>query len=236
MKDKIFLLGVGLNNLTITQTLEYIEKGLLRTGKKYYIVTPNPEILTIADKNKEYKKVLNNAELALNDGVGNILASKFLGRPLKEVIHGVDLTENLCRDVSKQPITVGFLGAGSGVAEKTAECLREKYPNLKINFTEEEWDFNKKYPLTDILFVAFGSPKQEFWIAENLKKLPVRIAIGVGGSFDFISGKVKRAPLFIRSLGLEWLFRLITQPWRIKRQTRLLKFVYLILREKITGI
>lgn len=85
----------------------------------------------------------------------------------------------------------------------------------------------------DILFVAFGSPKQEIWIAENLDKLPVRVAIGVGGAFDFVSGKVKRAPVWVRKIGLEWLFRLILQPWRIKRQLRLFKFVFLVLGEKV---
>ncbi len=233
MEDKIFLLGVGFNNLKILEVLEFIKKGLSKQGEKWYVVTPNPEILTIANNNPGYKKVLNNAKLALADGIGVLAASKIEGKPLKEVVHGVDLTEMLCKEVSKQPITVGFLGAGPRVAELAAECLREKYPGLKINFTETEWDSKKKYPQTDILFVAFGSPKQELWIAENLEKLPVKIAIGVGGAFDFISGKVRRAPLFIRRIGLEWLFRLIIQPWRIKRQIRLIKFVYLVLKERL---
>ena len=232
MENKIFLLGVGVNNLKIKEVLEFMIKGLGKNEKKYYVVTPNPEILVIADGDSNYKKVLNGAKLALPDGIGVMMASKLLSVPLKERIRGVDLVENLCREVSKQPITVGFLGAGPHVAELTAECLREKYPGLKINFTEEEWNFEKKYPDTDILFVAFGSPKQEIWIAENLAKLPVKLAIGVGGAFDFISGKVRRAPVFVRNLGLEWLFRLMIQPWRIKRQLRLIKFIYLVFKEK----
>ena len=232
MKNKIYLLGVGFNDLTLNEVLEFIKKGLVKSEEKYYIVTPNPEILTISQKDKDYEKVLNGAKLALPDGIGVLVASKIVGKPLKEIIHGVDLTEMLCKEVSKQPITVGFLGAGPHVAELTAECLREKYPGLKINFTEEEWDFKKEYPKTDILFVAFGSPKQEFWIAENLEKLPVRVAIGVGGSFDFISGKVRRAPKWIQRLELEWLFRLILQPKRIRRQLRLIKFIFLVLKEK----
>ena len=85
----------------------------------------------------------------------------------------------------------------------------------------------------DILFVAFGFPKQEQWIAENLDKIPVKVAMGVGGAFDYISGNVPRSPVFIRKLGLEWLFRLIIQPWRLKRQLALFKFIYLVLREKL---
>ena len=232
MKNKIFLLGVGINNINIDDTLEFIIKGLGKNEKKYYVVTPNPEILVIANANHNYKKVLNNAKLALPDGVGVMLASKFLSKPLEQRVTGVDLVENLCREVSKQPITVGFLGAGPHVAELASECLREKYPDLKINFTEQEWNFEKDYPKTDILFVAFGSPKQEIWIAENLNKLPVKVAIGVGGAFDFISGKTKRAPVIFRKLGLEWLFRLFMQPWRIKRQLRLIKFIFLVFKEK----
>ena len=91
------------------------------------------------------------------------------------------------------------------------------------------------FPKTDILFVAFGSPKQEKWISENLSKIDVKVAIGVGGAFDFISGKVKRAPVWIRNLGLEWLFRLFIQPWRIKRQTKLAEFVLLVIKERIFG-
>ena len=232
MKNKIFLLGVGINNINIQDTLEFIIKGLGKNEKKYYVVTPNPEILVIANANDNYKKVLNNAKLALPDGVGVMLASKFLSKPLGQRVTGVDLVENLCKEVSKQPITVGFLGAGPHVAELASECLREKYPDLKINFTEQEWNFEKDYPKTDILFVAFGSPKQEIWIAENLNKLPVKVAIGVGGAFDFISGKTKRAPVIFRKLGLEWLFRLFMQPWRIKRQLRLIKFIFLVFKEK----
>lgn len=234
MENKIFLLGVGFNNLRINDVLELIIKGLVKNEKKYYVVTPNPEILVLADGDVNYKKVLNEAKLALPDGTGVIIASRLLSKPLRGKIHGVDLMENLCKEVSKRPITVGFLGAGPNVAELTAECLREKYPGLKINFTKTEWNFEKKYPETDILFVAFGSPKQEIWIAENLSKLPVKVAIGVGGAFDFVSGKVRRAPVFVRKLGFEWLFRLIIEPWRIKRQLRLIKFIFLVCKEKIS--
>jgi N-acetylglucosaminyldiphosphoundecaprenol N-acetyl-beta-D-mannosaminyltransferase len=229
---KKFLLSVGFSDANKHEVLEFIITGLRKSAEKYYVVTPNPELLVIANNNDQYKKVLNGAKLALPDGIGVIIAGRILGVPLKERIHGVDLVESLSKEVSKQPITVGFLGAGPNIAELAAECLRKKYPGLKISFTETEWNFEKKYPETDILFVAFGSPKQEIWIFENLEKLPAKVIIGVGGAFDFISGKVKRAPLILRKFGLEWLFRLITQPWRLKRQLRLVKFIFLVLKEK----
>ena len=140
MENKIFLLGIGFNNLKINDVLELIIKGLVKKEKKYYVVTPNPEILVLADGDVNYKKVLNGAKLALPDGIGVIIASRLLLKPLRERIHGVDLMENLCKEVSKRPITVGFLGAGPNVAELTAECLREKYPGLKVVFASEEWN------------------------------------------------------------------------------------------------
>ena len=230
--DKIFLLGVGFSDASMKEVLEFIVTGLQNQSEKYYIVTPNPELLVIASKDDNYRKVLNSAKLALPDGIGVIVAGKIMGKPLKERIHGVDLVKSLCKEVSKQPITVGFLGAGPNIAELTAECLRKNYPGLKVGLVSEEWTEELKNKKADILFVAFGSPKQEIWISENLERLPAKVVIGVGGAFDFISGKVRRAPLILRKTGLEWLFRLIIQPWRLKRQLRLVKFLYLVLREK----
>jgi N-acetylglucosaminyldiphosphoundecaprenol N-acetyl-beta-D-mannosaminyltransferase len=231
--EKILMLGVGLTNVTEQEVLEFIVTGLEKQKEKYYIVTPNPELLVIADKNSGYKTILNRAKLALPDGIGVMIAARLIGKPLKARIHGVDLMENLCREVSNRPITVGFLGAGPGVAEQAAECLKKRYPRLKVGLVTSEWSEALKDKKIDILFVAFGSPKQEIWIADNLKALPAKIIVGVGGAFDFISGKVPRAPKVFRSLGLEWLFRLSIQPWRIKRQLSLIKFVVLILKEKL---
>ena len=232
--DKTFLLGVGFNNLTETEVLEYIVKNLQKQRKKYYIVTPNPELLVIANNDKDYKKVLNGAELALPDGIGIIIGSQLLGKPLKQRITGVDFMEMLCKEVSKRPITVSFLGAGPNVAVKTSECLQKRYPGLNVGWVAQEWSEELKNKETDILFVAFGSPKQEIWISEHLNELPIKVAVGVGGAFDFVSGNVRRAPGFMRRLGLEWLFRLVIQPWRIKRQLSLVKFSYLILKEKFS--
>ncbi len=234
--EKISLLGVGITKASRQEILEFIYRGLEKLHEKYYIVTPNPELLVIADKDRDYKNILNSAKLALPDGVGVMLGARILGKPLKDRITGVDLVKSLSNYVAKQPITVSFLGGGPGVAEKTSECLRKMYPGLNVGWVSQEWTDDLKNNKTDILFVAFGSPKQEVWIKNNLKNLPVKVAIGVGGSFDFISGKVPRAPKVLRDFGLEWLFRLIIQPWRIKRQFSLIKFVYLIFKEKFGKI
>lgn len=270
MFKKNFLLGVGITNALEKNILEFILENLKTSSEKYYIVTPNPEILVFANKNKDFKNILNNARLALPDGMGVILAGKILGRNFKERVTGTDLVKNLCKIVSKQPITVGFLGGGPKIAEKTAECLRKKYPGLKVVFAASEWPekddrgsrvenssqkieggslihfqssivknpsstFNHLSSSIDILFVAFGFPKQEQWMSENIHKLPVKVMMGVGGAFDYVSGKVPRAPVFLQKLGFEWLYRLIRQPWRIKRQLALLEFIFLVLKEKFNS-
>lgn len=231
--EKIFILGVALTDAIEKEVLEFIITGLDKQTEKYYIVTPNPELLVIANGDKEYKGILNEAKLALPDGIGVMMAAKLLGVTLRQRIHGVDLVKSLCREASNRPITVGFIGAGPNVAEITSECLIKMYPNLKVGMVASEWSSALKDKKIDILFVAFGSPKQEMWIASNLSTLPAKVVIGVGGAFDFISGRVRRAPLFLRQVGLEWLFRLIIQPWRIKRQLSLIKFVLLVIREKL---
>lgn len=289
MIEKKNILGVGITNATKKEVLEYIVKSIENFKKKLFFVTPNPEFLVLANKNPKFKNILNRADLASADGIGVIIAAKILGKSLKERFAGVDLVESLCKEVSEKPITVGFLGGRDRVAETAAECLRKKYPGLKVVFAQEEWPNSlgawqprvsgdvrlqnpksqslnssslsksrlqsgakptfsspesglprsnytldaRRYPLIDILFVAFGAPKQEFWISENLEKIPVKIAIGVGGAFDYISGRIPRAPFFVRKLGMEWLFRLILQPWRLKRQLALLEFIWLVIREKL---
>lgn len=230
--EKISLLGVDFTNATEAEILEFIYTGLQENIKKYYIVTPNPELLVIASKDKQYKNILNGAKLALVDGIGVMIAARFMGKHLKQRITGVDFVESLCGYISNRPITVSFLGGGPGVAEKASECLKKKYTGLKVSWVSTEWNDLLVDKKTDILLVAFGSPKQERWIYENFDKLPSKITIGVGGAFDFISGNVPRAPKKIRSLGFEWAYRLIVQPWRIKRQFSLIKFVFLVMREK----
>lgn len=232
MLRKNNVLGVGITCETENDILEYILWSLKSKTEKYFIVTPNPEIVLYANLHAQYKKILNEAKIALPDGIGVFLASAFLGHRLKERIAGVDFMEEICKRSVDQPIRVGFLGGGAGVAEITAGCLKEKYPWIKVGFAGEEWKERGSIYKLDIIFVAFGAPKQEEWIYKHLEHLPVKVAMGVGGAFDYISGNVRRAPFMIRAVGLEWLFRLAIQPWRWRRQLALPKFVRLVLRER----
>ena len=232
IKKKI--LGIEFTDSDLNSILEYIDEKLQKNEKKFYIVTPNPEILIISRKDPDCKNVLNHAEIALPDGVGVLFAGRILGERLKERITGVDFMEMLSERLSKRPITVGFLGGRDSVADETAECLRRKYPGLKVSFVSQDPPESLQSIKCDMLFVAFGSPKQEKWIAQNLESLSIKAAMGVGGAFDIISGRIPRAPSFVRKLGLEWLYRLIREPWRIKRQFRLLEFVFLVFLEKLS--
>ncbi len=247
------VLGVKIDDISITEVVEIVTGWLSKPGK-YYIVTPNPEIVLMVQKDQELKKIINNADLSIPDGVGLRLGTDIVCNT-----PGVEVMEELVKLAADLGFTVAFLGGRDQVAKKTQECLIKKYKNLKVIFAESggEVDNNgnviartrrsrgrsnleKRLPQplrgfamterVDLLFVAFGPPKQEKWIAKNLHKLDIKIAMGVGGSFDYLSGKLPRAPKWIRNLGFEWLFRLIIQPWRFKRQLYLLKFIFYILR------
>jgi N-acetylglucosaminyldiphosphoundecaprenol N-acetyl-beta-D-mannosaminyltransferase len=244
---KIDVLGVGFTNTPENQILEYIVSFLKKGKGKCFITTPNPEILVYANHHKPFQDILNSAEISLADGVGVVVASRLLGKPLKNRITGIDFMKNLCEIVSRQPITVGFLGGKGDVALRAAECLRLEFPKLQILLAEAgnpdektaDWliDFSRQSlakdqrPKTiDILFVGYGFPKQEQWIYENLDQLPVRVAMTVGGAFDILSASLPRAPRFLRQIGLEWFWRLLLQPSRITRQVKLLEFVWLVLK------
>lgn len=231
MADKIEILNIGVSNVDYDDVLEKVEKWLEKGAGKHQIVTPNPEILMNAQSNPAFSKVLNEADLALPDGVGLLWAGRILGKPLKARVTGVDVMEKLCGMAEERGFRVGLIGGKQGVAIKAADCLKKRYPKLKVLVAREEWD-EKARGVIDILFVAFGAPKQELWIKENLGRLPVRVAMGVGGAFDYLSGEIPRAPLWIRNLGFEWLLRSIRQPWRLRRQMALFQFAFLILKER----
>lgn len=228
------ILGVKVDDVSLDEVLKIVDGWLVNKGK-HYIVTPNPEIVMMAQKDAELKNIINNADLGIPDGIGLKLAGDIVCNT-----PGIDLMERIIELAQDKGFTTGFLGGRDNVAKKVVECLSKIYPKLKITFAESGGEVDENGRLLklfkilkcDFLFVAFGPPKQEKWIAKNLDKIPVKVAMGVGGSFDVISGMVPRAPIFIRKLGFEWLFRLMLQPWRIKRQLKLLKFVWLLTKRK----
>lgn len=201
------------------------------TKGKTFVVTINPEIIMLMKKDPEYKKAVESADLIVADGAGILMAGKLFGKRFPGRIHGSDLVDLLSSRAEANNLSIGLLG-GRGVAQTTADKLKNKYPQLNVAFAEDEWVNGQS---SDILFVAFGSPKQEKWIYENKENLNAHLIIGVGGAFDYMSGKVRRAPLWIRKIYMEWLFRLIRQPWRVKRQSQLIVYISNVAKERIVG-
>ena len=216
----------------------------LKDGKKRYIATPNPEFVAAAQKDEEFRQVLTNADLSITDGRGIQLAARFLGMPVPERIAGTDFMAELCKRFLELQIPVFLLGGENGSADKCAKKLINDFSNLQIaGFFEgdagEAGDTETANAINrtnaQVVFVAYGAPKQEKWIARNLHKLTnIKAAMGVGGAFDYISGNVSRAPIFMRKLGLEWLWRLFKQPRRFNRIFRaVIIFPLLVLKEKM---
>ena len=231
---KTEVMGVGITNASKSIILEYLNNFINKVAKKIHVVTPNPEMIVLASKNIGFKKALNNAQIALCDGMGLYFAAKFFGKNLKERVTGINLMESICEMANEKPITVGFLGGGLGVAEDASECLKQRYPNLKVGFTGSEWRNSEASgeKSLDILFIAFGVPKQELFMMNNLEKLPVKVMVGVGGAFDQIVNPTLRSPKIIDAIGFGWLYRLIRQPWRWKRQLALIAFIKLVIKFK----
>ncbi|HEX9664505.1 MAG TPA: WecB/TagA/CpsF family glycosyltransferase [Patescibacteria group bacterium] len=223
------ILGVEIDKITRGDARQRF-KDFIYSKNQHYIVTPNPEIIIAAQKDDDYKKILNQSSLSLPDGAGLYLAGLIFKDQIRERITGTDFVEDICQLAQKNNWSLYLAGGAGQTARRAADNLRQQYPKLKIaaaeeGMTPENFSFDSQDIINkinragpQILLVAFGAPKQEKWIYYNLNKLKtVQVAMGVGGAFDYISGNVKRAPAWMRKMGLEWLFRLLTQPWRLNR-------------------
>ncbi|HLG25729.1 MAG TPA: WecB/TagA/CpsF family glycosyltransferase [Candidatus Gracilibacteria bacterium] len=225
-KGRVTILGVPFDVITEKETVELLLEKTSRHDGHFFVATPNPEMLLEARKNPPFQKVLNETDLNIPDGTGVIMAAKFLKKPLKGRVTGTDIMKKLCEKFTHET-KVFLLGGSDGIAEKTKEVLRHGNPHLNIVGThagspshEEEQQIRKKINDSgaNVLFIAFGAPNQELWLHRTLPHLPhVRLAMGVGGAFNFIAGVRKRAPVWMQKIGLEWFFRLIQEPRRIKR-------------------
>ncbi len=262
--ESINILGVRIDRVNMAQALTLISEWV-NADTKRYIVTPNIEFIMAAQDNKEFKDILNSADLAIPDSsrfgwANQIIEAK---SPIEKialwpfftlsklnfikpfpVTTGTDLVYQVAREFSKSGHSIGLIGGNKGVAENAAECLKAKCPALKVAFALEgprirvngEPENSQNHSLIykdlsrcSILFVALGHIKQELWIKKHMREIDAKVFVGVGGAFDYISGSVPRAPKIFRNLGLEWLFRLAIQPWRIKRFGSLVRFVFLVL-------
>jgi N-acetylglucosaminyldiphosphoundecaprenol N-acetyl-beta-D-mannosaminyltransferase len=238
MRKLTQVLNVPFDAVTMKEAIARV-KILLNTEGQYFICTPNPEIVMEAQKNQELMSILREADMVVPDGIGVVWASKYSSIRLKERVAGYDLTQNLFSELAGTDQTFYFFGGAPGVAAEAARRMTRKYPGLKIvgihngyfDGKEEKkiiHDIKKLSP--SILLVGLGAPKQEKWIYENMRLFGARVSIGVGGSFDVMAGNVKRAPKLFQKLGLEWFYRLITQPTRWRRMMRLPIFAFTVLK------
>ncbi|MCD8090504.1 MAG: WecB/TagA/CpsF family glycosyltransferase [Clostridiales bacterium] len=236
------IMGVPFNNISMTEAMGIILLNL-KERKQTVIYTPNPEMVMAAQKDKKFMQVLNDADLLLPDGIGVVKASKFYHNPIKERVAGCDLIEEIFSRIKTSINTVYFLGGAEGVAEKAKQKMQRRYRGLGISGTHHGYfkdgspeekeildEINRLNP--EVLLVGLGFPRQEKWIAKHKNELNSIIIIGVGGSFDVLSGNVKRAPEFYRNHGLEWFYRLVTQPTRFKRMLVLPVFMIRAIGER----
>jgi len=206
--------------------------------KKSFIVAINPEKIMKAQKDEELKKLLNRADYQIPDGIGVIIASKLKGGRVRNRVTGIDMMLKLCQTAAEKGKRIFLYGGKPGVAD-AAKCeLEKQFPGIQIVGTLHGYEkdeqvvietINKHQP--EIIFVALGSPAQEYWIVNHMNKVSPYVFQGVGGSYDVISGNLKRAPKAFQSLGLEWLYRLMKEPWRWRRQMILPLFLLKTLKK-----
>ena len=201
----------------------------------HQICTVNPEFIMTAHHNRDFANMLQRADLCVPDGVGVLWAAKQVGVELSERVTGSDGVYRISKSAAQEGWRVFLLGAAPGIAEQAAAKLRERYPHLLIAGTysgsphDDDWPaIQPRLAAADILLVAFGHPRQDFWIDRHKAEISAPVAIGVGGAFDFVAGVTTRAPLWMQRLGLEWLHRLLRQPWRARRMLALPCFVALV--------
>lgn len=236
MKEEI--LGVQVNTENYDQLIPKVFRNI-EDKKKSLVVAINPEKLMKAKEDPELKALLNRAEFQIPDGIGVIIASKLQKGTIRSRVTGVDMMDRVVREAARTGHAIFLYGAKPGVADKAAQQLQQTYPDLIVAGTQDGYEpdndkvidiINQAQPA--ILFVAMGSPKQEQWIEQYRNELYPTLYQGVGGSFDVLAGNVKRAPAVFQRFGAEWLYRLVKEPSRLKRQLNLPKFLFEVFKQK----
>jgi N-acetylglucosaminyldiphosphoundecaprenol N-acetyl-beta-D-mannosaminyltransferase len=209
-------------------------------GPPLQVATINPEFVMRAQRDPAFAHVLEAAGLCLADGVGIVWAARLQGAHLERVA-GVDLIETLAPLAAHRGWSLFFLGAEPGVGQQAAAALQERVPGLRVagvwaggpsSADDSETCARIKEARPDLLLVAYGAPGQDLWIARNLEAVGVPVAMGVGGALDFLAGRKRRAPSWVRRMGLEWGHRLLREPWRARRMLALPRFALAVLRER----
>ncbi len=219
------ILSVRIDDVTLDEAVARCD-GFVRDATPHQVVTINPEFVVTARSDAAFAAALAGADLAVPDGAGLLLAARWLGPPLRVRVTGVDLCRRLAALAAQNGYRLFLLGAAPGVAELAAAAYVAANPGLIVAGTyagsprpeDEDGVVSRvRAAAPHILLVAYGAPAQDIWIARNLQRLGVPLVIGVGGVFDYVAGRAPYAPAWLRRLGLEWLYRLVRQPWRWRR-------------------
>ncbi len=240
--ERVSILGLPVDRVDMAGAVARVRK-LVSENRTCQIVTLNSEIAMTAQENSELAEVICEADLVVPDGAGIVWASRVLGGALPERVAGFDLMQELLACAADHHWPVFFLGAEPGIAEEAAECVTRRLPGLIVagthhGFFDEAEEASVIEEINSakarLVFVGMGAPRQDFWIARNKTNILSATCIGVGGSFNVLAGKVKRAPDWMGRCGLEWLFRLVCQPARVVRMLALPRFVLRVIGERLT--
>jgi len=247
-RRRTHIMGVGIDDVTADRAVEMIAGWVAagragRLDRVRQVATVNPEFLMTARGDHNFRQLLNRVDLATPDGQGLIWAARLLRLPLRQRVPGVETVAHLAQLAAERGYRLYFLGSAEGVAAAAATKLATRYPGFKVEgcyggspAAEEAAAICQRVMAAtpDVLLVAYGAPAQDKWIAAQVAagrlRPPLAVAIGVGGAFDFLSGRTVRAPAIMQRLGLEWLHRLYKQPWRWRRILRVVQFGIIIMR------
>jgi N-acetylglucosaminyldiphosphoundecaprenol N-acetyl-beta-D-mannosaminyltransferase len=241
--ERCTVLGAPVDLVTEPDVLA-VARGAVERREQAQIVTVNAEFVVMAQDSRPFLEALQAARVATPDGAGVVWALRRRGIHIRR-LGGSDLIWSLSEQAARLGHCVFYLGAGEGVAEEVARRLTLRYPGLRVAGAlagsprrEDEGKITAQIRESgaDILFVAYGAPEQDLWIARNLPDAGASVAIGVGGSFDYVAGKARRAPVWMRERGLDWLWRLVMQPWRWRRMLALPRFALLVLTAPDGGV
>jgi N-acetylglucosaminyldiphosphoundecaprenol N-acetyl-beta-D-mannosaminyltransferase len=229
MNSQVRILGANIDQVRMDEAMKTIHEFVV-SQQPHQVVTVNLDFLRIAQENPEFQGVINRSDLAVADGMPLVWASQWLGAPLPERVTGVELVDECCALAAREGYSIFLLGGAEGVPEAAAAKLNERHPGQRIAGTysppmgpisaEEDQKMVDmiRAAKPQMLFVAFGAPKQDIWIAQHRNVLGVPVAVGVGGVFNFLTGRVRRAPEWMQRSGLEWLYRVSQEPRRLWRR------------------
>ncbi len=221
------ILGVRFDDVS-RQEAAQLGAAMLEQDQFHYVVTPNPEFILAAEKDADFRQVLNSADLVIPDGIGVVYSAKILGTPLKERVPGIEFAADMLAQLDQMGGRLYLLGAKPGVAQEAGRRILERHPNIVLCGTHDGYFKDEEAVLLEVaaarpnlLFVCLGAPKQEKWMARWGRHTGARLAIGLGGALDVFAGNVERAPESWRKLGLEWAYRLKKEPQRAGRMAKL---------------